>query len=152
MEVTDFAVIADEFRARVERMVWCNVATVDARGRPRSRILHPLWEGATGWITTNPQSHKARHLADHPHVSLAYIADVAKPVYADCRVAWVDDPATKAHVWDLCRTTPEPVGFDPAPIYTSADHPKFGVLRLTPWRIEVYSFPQATQVWHAVGR
>jgi hypothetical protein len=61
MEVDRFEDIADEFHKRVSTMVWCNVATVDSRGRPRSRILHPLWEGsvsgAVGWIGTNPASY-----------------------------------------------------------------------------------------------
>ncbi len=43
-----FAGIEAEFRARVERMVWCNVATVDGQNRPVSRVLHPIWEGSDG--------------------------------------------------------------------------------------------------------
>ena len=43
-----FADIADEFAARTQRIVWCTVATVDESGRPRTRILHPIWEGTTG--------------------------------------------------------------------------------------------------------
>jgi hypothetical protein len=42
VEVTDFAEIAAEFHARVARMVWSNVATVDDQCRPRSRIMHPI--------------------------------------------------------------------------------------------------------------
>jgi general stress protein 26 len=147
MEVATFVEIEPEFLARVSQMVWCNVATVDGQGRPRSRILHPIWEGPIGWIATNPQSHKARHFTQNPYVSLAYIADVAKPVYADCRVEWVDDPAEKARVWELIRTTPEPLGYDPAPIFEAPDSPKFGLLRLTPWRIEIYSFPAPNLIW-----
>ena len=37
-------VVQDEFIATAHRIVWCGVATVDRRGRPRSRILHPIWE------------------------------------------------------------------------------------------------------------
>ena len=46
MEVTNFAEIEAEFIERVHTMVWCSAATVDRQGRPRSRILHPIWEGA----------------------------------------------------------------------------------------------------------
>ena len=45
MRVSAFADIEKDFLARVRQIVWCSVATVDRRGRPRSRILHPLWEG-----------------------------------------------------------------------------------------------------------
>ncbi|MFN8452110.1 MAG: hypothetical protein U0521_26830 [Anaerolineae bacterium] len=56
MRVTDFSEIEGEFIRRVHTMVWCSVASVDSQGRPRSRILHPIWEGATGWIGTHPDS------------------------------------------------------------------------------------------------
>jgi general stress protein 26 len=147
MQVTSFTEIEPEFLERVQRMVWCNVATIDRQGRPRSRILHPIWEGVTGWITTNPQTLKAKHLARHSYVSLAYIADIAKPVYVDCKTEWIDDLEEKQRIWELVKNTPPPVGFDPAPIYERVDHPKFGVLKLIPWRIELYSFPAASQVW-----
>jgi len=62
MRVETFAEIEDEFIARAHQMVWCNVATVDAEGRPHSRILHSIWEGPTGWIATRRHSPKAREL------------------------------------------------------------------------------------------
>jgi pyridoxine/pyridoxamine 5'-phosphate oxidase len=66
MEVSSFAEIEAAFRQRIEKMVWCNVATVDTQGRPRSRILHPLWEGPIGWITTRHNMHKAKHSLTTP--------------------------------------------------------------------------------------
>jgi pyridoxine/pyridoxamine 5'-phosphate oxidase len=71
MEVSSFREIEVAFLQRIERMVWCNVATVDRRNRPRSRIVHPLWEGSIGWVTTRRNMHKAKHLAHNPYVSLA---------------------------------------------------------------------------------
>jgi len=53
----------------------------------------------------------------------------------------------KQHVWQLCLNTPSPLGFDPAPIYQSIDQPDFGVLKLTPWRVELVYFPAAPKVW-----
>ena len=53
MEVATFAEIEEEFRKRVGKIVWCTVTTVNRQDRPRSRILHPLWEGSTGWIATS---------------------------------------------------------------------------------------------------
>ena len=49
---------APAFVEMAHRIVWCSAATVDAQGRPRSRVFHPLWQwdGAKliGWICTNP--------------------------------------------------------------------------------------------------
>ncbi len=90
MEVSSFGEIEVAFMERLQRMVWCNVATVDRRDRPRSCIVHPLWEGNIGWITTRRNMHKARHLAHNPFVSLAYVADVARPVYVDCKKVFMD--------------------------------------------------------------
>lgn len=149
MEVATFEEIHEEFINRVHSVVWCNVATLDTQNRIRSRVLHPIWEGSTGWITTRRHSHKAKHIAHSSYVSLAYIQDIAKPVYADCTAEWVDDLDEKQRLWDLVATTPPPVGFDPAPIYKSVDDSNFGLLKLTPWRIELYNFPAASQVWHA---
>jgi hypothetical protein len=46
--------IAPAFVAMVHRIVWCTVATVSPASRPRTRILHPIWEwdgnGLRGWV------------------------------------------------------------------------------------------------------
>jgi general stress protein 26 len=145
MEVASFADIADEFNARVARIVWCTVATVDLKGRPRTRILHPIWEGSTGWIATGRHSHKAKHLAHNPYVSLSYWDQQHQQIYADCRAEWVDDAATRRRIWDLYKNTPPPLGYDPAiiPVWKDGpDTPEFGVLKLTPWRIELFAINQ----------
>ncbi|MCB8968188.1 MAG: pyridoxamine 5'-phosphate oxidase family protein, partial [Ardenticatenaceae bacterium] len=36
--------IAPAFVEMAHRIVWCNAATVDSKGRPRSRVLHPIWQ------------------------------------------------------------------------------------------------------------
>ncbi len=146
IRVKSFSELEQDFITRAHGAVWCNVATVNAQGRPRSRILHPIWEGSTGWITTRRTSPKARELAGNPYVSLAYIADVAKPTYAECEAEWIEDLTEKQRIWDLLAQTPPPLGFDPAPIYKSVDHPDAGLLRLTPWRIELMS-PTERRVW-----
>jgi hypothetical protein len=138
-EVSSFEEIAGEFERRVRRMVWAIVATVDTRGRPRTRLLHPLWEGSTGWIATEPGSLKARHLAGNPHVSIGY-ADAVEPVYVEATAEWVEDAGEKQRVWDFIKGEPGPYGFDPALIPQWKDGPgsaRFGLLRVTPWRIEV---------------
>lgn len=143
MDVATFEEIADEFAARVNRTVWCSVATVDRKGRPRSRILHPVWEGATGWIATGRHSHKEKHLAAAPYVSLTYFHLPPdnplgqQQVYAECRADWEDDPAEKRRLWDFIKNAPPPVGYDPALFFQTVENPEFGMLRLTPWRIEL---------------
>lgn len=147
MDVASFAEIEDEFKARTTKIVWCSVATVDRQGRPRTRVLHPIWEDSTGYIATGRDSFKAKHLAKNPHVSLMYwdpdlehgLAG-ANVVYVDARTEWLDEPADRRRIWDLYKNTPPPVGYDPAiiPVWKDGpESPEFGVLKLTPWRIEL---------------
>ena len=149
--VESLAEIEEEFVARAHEAVWCSVATVDARGRPRSRLLHPIWEGATGWILTFRNSPKSDDLARNPHASLAYVAHVERPVYAECLAAWVGDLGEKARVWEIFRTTPSPLGYDPAPTFGGPDHPNFGLLRLTPWRVQLNDSMGEARVWRLEG-
>lgn len=146
--VQDFAEIEQEFLERVNRVIWCSAATVDENNRPRSRVLHPLWEGNTGWIGTFRQSKKSQHLARVPYMSLAYIADPMKPVYVDCLAEWQDDPRDKQRFWDWVQTIPEPLGYNPADSFTFDD--TFGVLKLTPTRIEVYHLAVGSKIWKPV--
>lgn len=135
--VARFEDIAADFRARVERMVWCTMTTVDRKGRPRGRIVHPLWEGSTGWLLTSPQSLKAKHVAKTPWVSFSYWDPAQEQVHVECRVSWETD---KHRVWNLFRDTPMPVGYDPALFWPAGpDDASFGVLKLTPWRVELWS-------------
>ena len=152
-DVARFAEIEQEFMARVSRIVWCTVSTVDRKGRPRSRILHPIWEGTTGWIATGRHTLKTKHLAKNPYVSLSYWDQQHQQVYADCRAEWDDSMETKKRIWDLYKNTPPPLGYDPGMIWKGGpEDPAFGILKLTPWRIELFSLGDmmraAPQVWH----
>jgi hypothetical protein len=150
-EVTSFNEIAAEFERRVRRMVWAIVATTDTTGRPRTRLLHLLWQGSTGWVATEPESLKAKHLASNPHVSIGY-ADPVEPVYVEATAQWIENSSEKRRIWDFIKGEPEPYGFDPAIIPQWKDGPgsaRFGLLKLTPWRIELYKAPPATEsrIW-----
>ena len=135
---------APAFVKMAHHIVWCSVATVDRHGRPRSRILHPVWEwdGArlTGWIATSPTPTKRAHLAHSPYVSLNYWAPTHDTCAAECRAAWAFDDATRTRIWQLFKEAPEPVGYDPAivPAWTSPTADAFAVLRLEPWRLRVF--------------
>ena len=65
---------AAAFVEMAHRIVWATVATVDGRGRPRGRILHPywVWDGPSlvGWIATGPTPVKRAHLEASPFVSV----------------------------------------------------------------------------------
>ena len=66
--------VAEAFVEMAHRIVWASAATVDTHGRPRSRVLHPIWDvvgdgrevDLVGWIATGPTPVKAAHLAVHP--------------------------------------------------------------------------------------
>ena len=137
MRVASFSEIEDEFIERVHKTVWCSAATQDTKNRLRSRILHPIWDKDVGWIGTRRNSLKARHLAHNPYLSLAYIADVVKPVYVDCMAEFEEQLSNKEMVWEKFRSAPPPLGFDFGTIFGGVSDPEFGLLKLTPWRIEL---------------
>ncbi|HZP58340.1 MAG TPA: pyridoxamine 5'-phosphate oxidase family protein [Dehalococcoidia bacterium] len=138
MDVESFSEIEDEFHARVRRIVWCTVATVDTRGRPRTRILHPIWEaGPVGWIATGRHSLKAKHLARNDVIALTYWDPQQQEIHAQCRATWDDDVAQRRRIWELYKSTPPPLGYDPGIIWKAPDGDDFGVLRLDPLWIDL---------------
>jgi general stress protein 26 len=150
-DAQSFAEIQPELESRARRIVWCTVATVDALGRPRVRILHPMWEGPIAFICTGRHSFKARHLAKNPFVSLSYWDPRHEQIYAECRAEWADDLAEKKRVWKLFASQPFPYGYDPGMFWPAGpESGDFGVLRCTPWRIALSSMTPtgfATTVW-----
>jgi hypothetical protein len=154
---TSLTDIAPAFVEIAHRIVWCTVATIDTKGRPRTRILHPIWEwdGSTlvGWIATSPDSPKGAHLAAHPEVSLTYWDPSHDVATADCGASWRNDDDTRTWLWERFKTAPPPVGYDPAmiPAWTSPTAPGFGALRLEPTTLRVIralNFADA-QSWRA---
>ncbi|TRW86384.1 pyridoxamine 5'-phosphate oxidase family protein [Mycolicibacterium sp. 018/SC-01/001] len=142
--MTSLARIAPSFVEMAHAIVWASVATVDADSKPRTRILHPIWEwdgtDLFGWVATVPSPVKRAHLAVHPDVSVSYWAPTHDTCSADCLVEWYTDDATRRDVWQRFATAPEPVGYDPAIIPFWADGPtsdQFAVLRLAPYRLRV---------------
>jgi pyridoxamine 5'-phosphate oxidase-like protein len=136
--------IAPAFVEMAHSIVWASVATVDRDGRPRSRILHPLWEwdgvDLLGWVATVPTALKRKHLAAHPFVSVSYWTTNHDNCSADCLVEWYLDDETRSEVWTKFVTAHAPVGYDPAIIPMWRDGPtsdQFAVLRLTPYRLRV---------------
>jgi len=152
------AEVADAFVAIAHRIVWCTLATVDRRGRPRSRIVHPIWEragdGLVGWLVTRPTPLKRAHLAHSPYVSCSYWDATHDVAVAECRAAWAPDGA---RAWELFRAAAPPLGYDPATIFPegpAADG--VAVLRLDPWRlraadVETLAAAKPALVWRSAG-
>lgn len=139
----DFDLTAADFVAIAHRIVWATAATVDAMGRPRTRVLHPIWDHhdgvLDGWIATNPSSPKAGHLLASPHMSLTYWDATQDTCTADCTVDWMPSIEDRRSVWDRFRAAPPPLGYDPAVMaaWPSPDAEGFGVLHLRPFRLRV---------------
>ena len=142
--MNDLAQTAPAFVQMAHRIVWCTVATVDARGRPRSRILHPIWQwdGAmlTGWVGTSPTPTKRAHLGANPYASVSYWSPSHDNAIADCRASLAFDDETRRRVWDLFVNGPAPVGYNPAiiPAWKSPTAEGFAVIKLEPWRLRVF--------------
>lgn len=143
--MSDLAAVAPSFVDMAHRIVWASASTVDRRGRPRSRILHPYWQwdgsALVGWIATGPTATKRAHLAGSPFISVSYWAPNHDHCIAECGASWFFDDATRGRVWSLFKDAPAPVGYDPAIIPAWADgptSPAFAALRLEPWRLRVF--------------
>jgi len=147
MRIEYFTDIQEEFIRRAHDAIWCAAATVNLQDRTRSRVLHPIWAGQTGWVGTFRESHKAKHLAHNPYMSLAYLKDPFAPVYVDCRAEWVDALEEKQYALDLITQTPPPLGYDIGEM--KATDVAFGVLKLIPWRIELATYGSESKIWHA---
>ncbi len=136
--------VIERFRATADRVVWANLATVDPRGRPRSRVVHPLWtldDGALrGWVTTRRTPAKVAHLEHAGFVSVAYWSPDQATAVAECEASWVSDDERLRSVWDLAAALPPPVGFDPAGMYAGGPSGgDFAVVALAPWQLQVRS-------------
>ncbi len=139
-----FASIEQEFLQYTGRIVWCTASTVDSQGRPRSRILHPIFRVVdglpVGWVVTSKTPVKAAHLAAVPFMACSYWSTEHDTVLVDCRAGWVEDAAGKQQVWDLFMSTPPPLGYDLSGYGEQGPaNPLFSPLRLDPWRIQILS-------------
>jgi hypothetical protein len=136
--------IAPAFVAMAHRIVWSTVATVEPDGRPRTRILHPIWEWEggrlQGWIATGPTAVKRAAMETTPNVSVTYWDPSHDTCTADCRVGWILDDDGRRQVWERFASGPAPVGYDPAiiPIWVDGPtSPEFAAWRLDPYRLRV---------------
>jgi general stress protein 26 len=153
MRVSSFAEIQLEFIERAHRMVWCDMATVGRDGRPRTRIVHPVWEGDTAWMTSLRVGPKAEDINRMPYVSLAYVSDPLKPAYAECVASWVDDRDERIAIWERIAVIPQPLGYNTETMFGSYDVLNLTMLRLDPWKIRLTfaGNPSARRIWVKSG-
>ncbi|GAA4093228.1 pyridoxamine 5'-phosphate oxidase family protein [Nonomuraea soli] len=151
----NFSEIEEDFNAYVGRTNYATMVTVDNKGRPRTRVLIPVWETVEGeplgWLATYRTPVKAAHIAGNPHVNFSYLGRGLNSVAIDAVAGWVDDRETKAHVWGLYeRTSPLGAGYPLGNFWRSPDDPKLHVMRLEPWRIQlVRGSDLLSRIWKA---
>lgn len=138
----DFEPLHEDFLRFTADIVYCTVTTVDSRGRPRSRVMHPIFQVVDGqprgWAVTDRTPLKERHLAANPYVACFYWSPAQNTVAIDCTAAWVTDEETLRYVWDVFAD-PEPPGWGDLSGYgqEGIHHPLFHVLRLEPYRVQI---------------
>ncbi len=136
--------VAPAFIEMAHRIVWASVATVDVKSRPRSRILHPIWQWdgtqLVGWAGTSPTPTKRAHLEAHPHVSVNYWSPSHDTCVAECRAQLALDDETRTLVWNSFLNAPAPVGYNPriVPAWESPTCDAFAAIRMEPWRLRVF--------------
>ena len=126
----DFETLAADFLRFTTDIVYCTVTTVDPAGRPRSRVMHPIFEVVDGqprgWAVTDRTPLKERHLAANPHVACFYWSPAQNTVAIDCTAEWVEDerccarsgtssPRPNHPAGGTCRGTATPASTIPAP-------------------------------------
>jgi hypothetical protein len=134
-ELTDAIAVA-------HTVVWSTVTTVDPQGRPRARVLHPMWtrseDALVGWALTRPTPVKVRHLGSNPHLTCSYLGANHDIASFDCIAELVDDRGVTRHVWNAFTTAAAPLGYDPAPMFPNGpDGAGIRVLHMTPYRVQV---------------
>ncbi|WP_024806296.1 pyridoxamine 5'-phosphate oxidase family protein [Nocardia sp. BMG51109] len=137
-----FAELESDFLELTREIIWCTMTTVDTRGRPRSRVVHPIWqvvEGRpVGWVATAKTPVKTAHLAANPNVAFSYWSPAQHVVLGECVATWTEEADAKQEVWALFTTTPEPIGYDLTKFgVTGPQDAAFTPLRLDPWRVQV---------------
>ena len=140
-----------EARAIVEATVWATVTTVGPDGRPRSRLMHPVWSwdgpAPTALVVARPTPLKLRHLAANPHVACFYWAEHHDTAALDATARWLAEEERRA-AWEAVAATPPPVGFDPALIWPDGpSSPDFAVLSLTAHRVVARRAGAAAAIW-----
>jgi general stress protein 26 len=142
MASMDFEPLRVDFLRITTEILYCTVTTVDPKGRPRSRVMHPIFQVVDGrplgWAVTDRTPLKDRHITANPYVACCYWSPTQNTVAIDCTAEWVDDEDVLRQVWDIFAA-PEPPGWGDLSGYGEAGihDPRFHVLRLQPYRVQI---------------
>jgi len=141
-KVNSFQEIQQAFFSYVRETVYCTMITVDAKSRPRARVLLPVWEVVdgrpVGWLAVYKTPVKVAHLANNPHTTYSYWNPSQNAVFVDSVTTWAEDPQARQYAWNLYREgSPAGVGYDPRAFWQGPTDPKYHVLRIDPWRVQV---------------
>lgn len=141
----DLPKIAPAFIEIAHRIVWATMGTVDSLGRPRSRLVHPMWEWdgerLIGWVGSLVTPMKLAHLERTPFVSMNYWDAAHDVATAECHAQMFLDDETCTELWEKFKALDEPLGYDGTIIPAWKDGPTtptFGALRLDPWRLRTF--------------
>jgi hypothetical protein len=156
--IPPFTAFHPDFQRLTTDIVWCSLTTLDRHHRPRSRIVHPIWEVVAdrpvGWVATRRSPIKTAHLAHSPHVSCAYWRPSHEAVLVQCLATWEERPDEKRRIWDWFSATPPPLGYDPQTIWHGGPaDPGYSLLRPHAWRVQIVTIATLTtrqpRVWTA---
>jgi pyridoxine/pyridoxamine 5'-phosphate oxidase len=91
--------------------------TVDRKGRPRARVLLPIWEVVdgrpVGWLAAYKTPVKVAHLANNHHTTFSYWNPRQNAVFIDSIAERVEDQDVKREAWNLyTKGSPPEVGYD----------------------------------------
>ncbi len=114
--------IGPAFVEMAHKIAWATVATVDIQNRPRTRVLHPLWEFTdgvlSGIIATGPTPTKRADLDHSPYLSCGYWIPEQDVCRADCEVEWATDDETCEQAWQAFKDAPRPMAMTPPSFQT----------------------------------
>lgn len=130
----ELAELVADLEEVVRRIVWSVVSTVDRAGRPRSRVMHPVWDfvAMTGVVGTRRTPVKVAHLAARPAVSCAYWSPDHDAAFLDCEASWVPEEELGGAWEELGK------GYDPGELWPEGPGGGgFAALRLRPYRVQV---------------
>ncbi|ONI79700.1 hypothetical protein ALI144C_23345 [Actinosynnema sp. ALI-1.44] len=124
--------VTEDLAEIVTRIIWSTVSTTDRLGRPRTRVMHPVWEitaeSVVGFVGTRRTPVKVAHIARSPWVTCAYWSPDHDAAFVDCHVTWVGSEA-----WDRLAA-----GYDPTTLWPDGpSSPDFAAWQLRPYRIQI---------------
>ncbi|HLI79618.1 MAG TPA: pyridoxamine 5'-phosphate oxidase family protein [Candidatus Binataceae bacterium] len=133
--------ILQKFHDVAKKATWAYLAT-SAGDQPKVRVVHPAFESSRLWIATGRTSAKAAQIAKNPKVELFYqVGPEFLHLTVTGNARFIDDTAEKKRVWEG-----KIFDYDLAQFWPGGHQaPDFGLILVTPSRIELTSMPEMMQ-------